>query len=286
MQPRVRNLAERAGRAEALDRVGNPVADAIRKVLKPGVVKDLLSGTWLGHPIHPVLTDVPIGAWLSSLFLDVFGGKRAHDAADMLLRLGAVTAIPTAVAGVSDWVDTVEEERRVGVVHAAGNLLALALVAASLRARNGGRRRSGVLLSAFGQASAMVSAYLGGHLSFGKAVGVDQTALEEAPREWTAVLDAAALSDEKPLSASVDGGTDVLLYRTHGRVYALSNRCNHRGCPLSDGEFEGDSVTCPCHGSMFRLGDGAVLRGPATGPQPAYDVREQAGKLEVKLREA
>jgi nitrite reductase/ring-hydroxylating ferredoxin subunit/uncharacterized membrane protein len=280
----VRNLAEGAGRIEWLDRIGNPVADALKKVLKPGAARDLLSGTWLGHPLHPVLTDVPLGAWVSSFFLDLFGGKRARDASDTLLRLAAVAAIPTAVAGISDWMDTVEEDRRIGVVHAAGNTLALGFLVLSLRARKRGRRGRGVLLSALGQGVATVSAYLGGHLSFGKAVGVDQTAFEEGPTEWTAVMDAAALSDEKPAVAGLGGGLDVLLYRMNGRVHAISNRCNHRACPLSDGDFEGTTVTCPCHGSMFRLTDGGVLRGPATGPQPSYDTREQDGKIEVKLR--
>jgi nitrite reductase/ring-hydroxylating ferredoxin subunit/uncharacterized membrane protein len=281
----MRNFAEGLGRAEGLDRIGNPVADAIKKVLKPGAVKDLLSGTWLGHPLHPVLTDVPLGAWVSSLFLDLFGGKRARGASDALLRVAGVTAIPTAVAGVSDWVDTVEEERRVGVVHAAGNTLALGFLVGSLRARRKGRRARGVLLSMLGQGVATVSAYLGGHLSFGKGVGVDQTAFEQGPKEWVAVMEGGALSDEKPAVASLDGGIDVLLYRTNGRIYAISNRCNHRACPLSDGDVEELNVICPCHGSTFRLTDGGVVQGPATGPQPAYDAREHDGRIEVKLRE-
>ena len=285
MEPNLRNVTEAIGRQEALDRVGDPLADAINKVLKPGAVKDLLSGTWLGHPLHPVLTDIPIGAWTSAVFLDLFGGKKARPAADALVRLGNLAALPTAIAGVSDWVDTVEKDRRVGVAHAAGNLATLLLFFRSSRARRRGKRLRGVFLGLLGTATASASAYLGGHLSFSRGVGVDQTVFESPPTDWIAVMDAEALPEQKPHVVTLDGGIDVLLYRQNGRIYGISNRCNHRSCPLSDGEFDAEMVTCPCHGSRYRLWDGGVVQGPATAPQPAYDVREHEGRIELKLRD-
>jgi nitrite reductase/ring-hydroxylating ferredoxin subunit/uncharacterized membrane protein len=284
VEPNLRNVTAGIGRLEGLDRVGDPLADALKRVLKPGAVKDLLSGTWLGHPLHPVLTDIPIGAWTSAAFLDLFGGKKARPAADALVRLGILTAVPTAVTGISDWVDTVEKERRVGVAHAAGNVTALTFFLRSSRARRKGKRMRGGLLGLLGLAAATAAAYLGGHLSFGRGVGVDQTVFESPPTDWTAVMEADALSEHKPHVVNLDGGVDVLLYRKNGRILGISNRCNHKSCPLSDGDFDDEVVTCPCHGSRFRLDGGGVVRGPATAPQPTYDVREREGKIELKLR--
>lgn len=177
-EPRARAVAGRLERAEVLDRVAGPLTEAVRAVLPAGAAKDGLSGTWLGHPLHPTLTDIPIGAWTSSLLLDSVGGRQGRRSADLLIAIGIAAAVPTAASGIADWGDTQVGERRVGVVHAAANTTALALFCASLVARRGQRRRRGVVFSVLGTAALGAGGYLGGHLSYALGVGVDRTAFD------------------------------------------------------------------------------------------------------------
>jgi uncharacterized membrane protein len=192
-------VAEGIERLEALDVVSAPLQKAVRSAVPQGSeLKDLLSGTWLGHPLHPPLTDVVIGAWTSALLLDLVGGKDDEEAADSLVAAGILAAIPTASAGLSDWAELRGGTRRVGTFHALGNTTALLLHALSWFARRRGNRGRGVTLSALGYGVATFSAWLGGHLSFRKGVGVNQTAFEEAPSEWTPVLEEAELEEGRP----------------------------------------------------------------------------------------
>jgi nitrite reductase/ring-hydroxylating ferredoxin subunit/uncharacterized membrane protein len=278
-------VAERIERLTALDALAEPLQKGVRTVVpQESKLKELLSGTWLGHPVHPPLTDVVIGAWTSALLLDVFGGDGAEKAADRLVGAGIVTAVPTAAAGLSDWAELRGGTRRVGAVHATGNVSALVLQTLSWTARRGGHRGRGMALSGLGYAVGMFSAWLGGHLSFGKGVGVNQTAFDEGPSDWSPVLEQAQLVDRKLIGVEADG-VAVLLVSKGDRIYALVDRCSHRGCPLHEGQLRDDTVTCPCHGSTFRL-DGSVVKGPATAPQPRFEVRTSDGKVEVRRREA
>jgi nitrite reductase/ring-hydroxylating ferredoxin subunit/uncharacterized membrane protein len=278
-------VAERIERFEALDAVAEPLQSGVRSVVpQESPLKDLLSGTWLGHPVHPPLTDVVVGTWTSALLLDLLGGKRGRQAADRLVGAGILAALPTAAAGLSDWAELRGGTRRVGTVHATGNVSALVLHTLSWSARRRGQRGRGLALSALGYGVATFSAWLGGHLSFGRGVGVNQTAFEDAPPDWTPVLDAARLEDRTLIGARADG-VGVLLVRKDGRTYALADRCSHRGCSLHEGQLRDDTVTCPCHGSTFGL-DGSVVKGPATAPQPTFDVRTMNGKIEVRRAEA
>jgi nitrite reductase/ring-hydroxylating ferredoxin subunit len=169
------------------------------------------------------------------------------------------------------------------MAHAIGNLATTALFTMSLAARRRGHRLRGIALSAVGIGAQSASAYLGGHLSFGRGIGVDHTVFDREPRRWTAALDVAALSEGKPVKAEV-GDAGVLVYKDGDDVLAISDTCSHRGCSLSEGDVRDRVVECPCHGSAFRLTDGGIVRGPATAPQPAYDVRIEDGVVEVKLR--
>jgi nitrite reductase/ring-hydroxylating ferredoxin subunit len=276
-------LAERIEEVQQLDGAGKMLKSLVDRYIPPRTeLKDLLSGTWLGHPLHPVLTDVVVGAWTSSLLLDLLPGRRTRTASDRLVDVGILAAAPTALAGLSDWADVGGRTRRVGLVHASANVVALSLYVSSSVARKRGRRRRGWWLSASGFGVITVSAYLGGHLSFGKGVGVDQTAFEEAPTDWQPAIPLDELRDGQPTPATV-GGVQVLLVRWGATIYAISDRCSHRGCSLHQGEFPGqNTVVCPCHGSTFRLQDGALLHGPATAPQPAYRTRVRDGKVEIR----
>jgi nitrite reductase/ring-hydroxylating ferredoxin subunit/uncharacterized membrane protein len=275
------SLAETIEGLELLDSVAEPLQQVAKTAVPEGSqLKDALSGTWLGHPLHPPLTDVVVGAWTSALLLDLLGGEDAESGADALVAAGIVAAVPTALSGLSDWADVRGGSRRVGVVHALGNTTALVLHILSWFARRDGERGRGRLLSGVGFGIASFSAWLGGHLSFGKGVGVNQTAFHSAPEEWTPVLDADRLQDGA-LTGAAAGTTPVLLVRRGEQVHALDDRCSHRGCALHEGTLEGDTITCRCHGSTFRL-DGSIVNGPATAPQPCFDVRVSDGRVEIR----
>ena len=271
-------------KAEALDQVSTTVKPIFEKALPAGDVRNFFAGTWLGHPLHPLLTDVPIGAWTSATVLDLLGGKATRKAADRLIGLGVLAALPTAAAGAADWIDTWGGTQRIGVAHAAGNVTAVALFALSYSSRKRGHRIRGVMLSLAAMGLATASAYLGGHLSFRKGVGVDTTAWEQAPEKWTPVLSASELSDGKPVKGNAEG-VDVFLLKQGRKTYALANVCTHRACGLHEGEVDDETVTCPCHGSTFRLEDGSIVTGPATAPAKAFDVRVKSGTVEVRLRQ-
>ena len=263
---------------ERLDAVARPVAKAVARAVAQRNVKDLLSGSWLGHPLHPMLTDVPIGAWTSAFVLDLLGGRRAQAAADQLVGLGVVAALPTAASGLSDWSDFLGAERRVGAVHAVTNVAAVACYGLSYLARRRGDRSRGLALSLLGAAAATVGGYLGGHLTYAQGANVNRNAWQEDVGDWTAADQGAEL----PVTGAVTvrlGETDVLLARHDGTVHAIADRCGHAGGPLHEGKLEGGCVTCPWHGSTFRLDDGGVVHGPATVPQPSFDVRTEADRI-------
>ncbi|HET9443648.1 MAG TPA: Rieske (2Fe-2S) protein [Acidimicrobiales bacterium] len=277
---RLRRFPEQVERAAFVDPVADGVAAVVGRALPPGPVKDLLSGTWLGHAVHPMLTDLPIGFWTSAFVLDLVGGRTSAPAARKLVGLGVLSALPTAVTGLSDWADTAGGEKRVGAVHATANLVALSCYVASWKARRQGRRFRGVLLGLAGAGAATVGGYLGGHLIAAFGTGVDNTAFEGGPRDWRDAGPAPDLA-AGPVAVTVDG-VEVLVAAVDGDRAALSDRCTHRGGPLHEGSVERGCVTCPWHGSVFALGDGEVVRGPATFSQPRYETRVRAGRLEVR----
>lgn len=264
-----------------LDRLAEPLASVVSKVVGRGPLNDLLSGTQVGHPAHPALVLVPIGSWLSASLLDVAGGPQARPAATRLTGLGVLAAVPAALAGASDWTDTLGGERRVGLVHALANLGGVALFTGSWLARRRGRHTQGALLSAVGVLAATGSAWLGGHLTYALGVGVDTTAFQGLPQEWTDVAAEGDVAEGRALEVHADG-TPVLLTRVGGAVVALADRCTHRGGPLHEGEIADGCVTCPWHGSRFELRDGSVQHGPATRPAATFEVRTSGGRVQVR----
>jgi len=283
-KPVASELADRITELEPLDSVAEPLASLVRDVLPGGPVKDALSGTWLGHALHPLLQLAPLGTWMSAVILDLAGGKDAEGAADILVGTGLLATVPTVVTGWSDYADTTvasERVRRIGILHAAANVTGAALFAGSLVARGRGARRRGKALALAGMGAVGAGGWLGGHLSYAEGVGVDNTVFEQYPGDWTPVVRESELAEGQPRKVEVDG-VPVLVVRDGGQVHALADRCSHRGGPLSDGEISDGCVTCPWHGSRFRLADGSVERGPAAYPQPALDVRVSDGMVEVR----
>lgn len=269
--------------AGVLDGPASIPARAVRAVLSPGKVKDAVSGTWLGHALHPPLTDVVIGSFVSASVLDLVAGDKGHAASERLIFLGIAAYGPTSFAGASDWIDGEHDERvkRVGLIHASSNAVALTLYVASLVARRRNEHRAGALLGGAGASVLLIAGYLGGHLSYRRGVGIDQTVFDPGPAEWTPATEAGQLTEGRPQRVVV-GDTPVLLLRAAERLYAIHDRCSHRGCSLSEGTVEGIEIVCGCHFSRFDLRDGSVVRGPATAPQPAFETRQRDGTIEVR----
>src|SRR5829696_376536 len=248
--PRVHEAVDQLAGLEAVDEPAKAIGKVVRDTVPAGPVKDALSGVWLGHALHPLLTDLPIGTYTSAVLLDWLGGRDGRAAADRLIGLGLLFTLPTASTGLTEWADSEVGDprvRRIGLVHAALNVGVTALFGASLAARRGGARGMGKLLALAGAGVLGASGHLGGHLSYAEG-----------------------------------GGVGVLVARHDGVVHALSNRCGHRGGPLDEGELHDGCVTCPWHGSVFGLQDGSVVRGPAAYPQPRWDVRLRDGVIEIK----
>jgi nitrite reductase/ring-hydroxylating ferredoxin subunit/uncharacterized membrane protein len=270
--------------AGIFDAPGKAIGRAARGVLDGEPVSDVLSGTWLGHPVHPMLTDVVIGSFTSASLLDLIGGKGSETASRRLIMLGIAAYAPTALTGVKDWADTEISDtavRRAGLVHAGTNAVALGLYSASLAFRRRGSHAGGVLLGAAGVLTLMAGGYIGGHLSMRRGVGPNQTAFDPGPEDWNRAADAAQLPERRPTRVFA-GDTPILLLRNGDQVFAIHDRCSHRGCSLSEGEIDGSTVECACHGSRFDLRDGSLRRGPATAPQPSFQVRERDGVIEIR----
>ena len=252
------------------------------------VIKNFLHGTWLGHPLHPVLTDIPIGAYTATAVMDVvelLGNNDLKKGADTSLALGLVGAVGAAAAGSADWTGTSGQNRRIGLMHATLNIGATILNTASfiLRRKDDNRKLAiGLSFAAYGITA--LSAYLGGHLVFGQQMGVDHTAGQGTyPLEFTDTLPDQDLKEGQMVCAKV-GDIPVLLARQNGQIYAIADTCSHQGGPLSEGELLPDArVKCPWHGSVFSLKGGQVIDGPATQPQTKFKIRIQEGNIQIAL---
>src|SRR5699024_4760405 len=254
---------------------------AALRAVRSTPVRNALSGTWLGHPVHPMLVSMPVGAWgLSSLF-DLVGGRNGDRASAALIAAGLLTAVPTAVTGMNDWSDTKGAAARVGLVHATANSAASSLFLGSLVLRMRGRAAAGKAASWAGLALAAGGGYLGGHLTYRQATNVNHAVGVQVPSEWTRVADEADLHEGAMLPVHA-GGETILLHRAGRTVTAISAVCSHMGGPLDDGGHADGQVTCPWHGSRFRLSDGTAARGPATAPQPAFEARIVDGGVDVR----
>jgi nitrite reductase/ring-hydroxylating ferredoxin subunit/uncharacterized membrane protein len=275
----------------ALDAVAEPLSRAVRGAYDAAGsagarMKNAVHGVWLRHPLHPVFTDLPIGAWTVGLVLDAVAAAK-HDramerAADVAVAVGLAGAAAAAVTGLTDWSETAGRSRRTGLVHGLLNIAATTLYATAYVLRKRGSRATGQACALAGYSIAAGSSWLGGDLVYDQRIGVTHAVIE-APETFTAASWSADLPENSMQRAHVDNA-DLLLARQHGRVCALAHSCAHLGGPLSEGTLKDGSVVCPWHGSEFALDDGHVMNGPATQNQPCLDVRERDGAIEVKAR--
>jgi nitrite reductase/ring-hydroxylating ferredoxin subunit/uncharacterized membrane protein len=277
----------------ALDSVAEPLSRAVRGAYESAgdagrVTKNAMHGVWLGHPLHPALVAVPIGAWTTAVALDVAAEANRDNglarAADFAIAVGLAGALGSAITGLTDWSETSGSARRTGLVHGLLNVAATGLFAVSYMLRKSGSRAAGQACSATGLAVASTAGYLGGTLVFDHRIGVNH-ADADLPEAFTPAMNGAALADGTMARAHVEHA-DVLLARQHGRVCALAHSCSHLGGPLSEGTLKDGSVVCPWHGSEFGLEDGHVINGPATQAQPVLSVRERDGSIEVTANAA
>ena len=283
------NAVARLTDQPVLDALAEPLANAVHGIYNSAgstgaALKNAMHGVWLGHPLHPVLTDIPIGAWTTGVVLDAVAAARENDAmdeaADVAIAVGLAGAVASAVTGLTDWSETSGRSRREGLIHGLLNLTATGLYATALALRRNGSRAAGRNYALAGYGLALGAAYLGGDLVYGQRIGVTHAAVE-GPEDF---VDVAATSEvpDNTMRRAQSGDVDVLIARQQGRVCALAHPCGHLGGPLSEGTLKEGSVVCPWHGSEFALDDGRVLNGPATVNQPCFAVREAGGRIEVK----
>ena len=293
-------LVTRLEDAEWLDPVSKKVRKVVKRAIRPKWARDVLHGVPLGHPVHPLAVQVPMGAWISAAVLDALPGNDRASA--LLIGVGTGAAVPSAVAGFTDWTQLHPQQQRVGLVQAAANITATGLYAASLVARARGSRGGGKVLAYLGLAVVGAGGFLGGHLTYRQAAGVNHS--EEIPHRfpsgWHPLAPLAELPDVK-LHKIVVAEIPLLVYREGESVSVLSDVCSHLSGPLHEGKIKGgrlqdrvsqnggpgdgaDScVVCPWHGSTFSLRTGEVQAGPATAKQPLFKTRTSGGMVEVCL---
>ena len=286
------NVTALIERQEWLDPVGDQIQKGVTAAFEaagePGQqIKNALHGTWLGHPLHPAITDVPIGAWTAAVVLDAMDNIRGGDsfgpAADAAIGIGLVGAVASAVTGLTDWTATDGRARKIGLTHGLMNTVGALLFTTSYVMRKNDNREAARGFSMLGFAVAMGAAYLGGKLVFDEQVGVNHAAGGPLlPREFVPVMADSELREGEPKKGNANG-IPVLLVRREGRICAIQETCSHAGGPLSEGKIEGNTVVCPWHGSRFSLEDGSVIDGPATHPEPCFEARVNNGTIEVRV---
>jgi nitrite reductase/ring-hydroxylating ferredoxin subunit len=253
-------------------------------------VTNALNGVWLGHPVHPPLASLTSGALGTTVALDALSLLPGRPKTELLdasrfaqraLGLGILANLASAVTGVTDWQHTHEQDRRIGAVHGALNLIATGLYVQSWRDRRRGLHLRGIAVSAIGYGITTSSGFLGGALVFGSGVGIDQSGQRLRMDDWTPVLPAAALRDGKPHRVDVDG-VGVVLCRDGEAVSAFGGYCPHLAAPMADGWLDRGRIVCPWHGSQFCTKTGEVVRGPAAAPLPCYQTRVRDGMVELR----
>jgi nitrite reductase/ring-hydroxylating ferredoxin subunit len=283
-------IVDRIARDTALDGIADALQPAVQRVLDPAsatgsALSDFFHGRWLGHALHPLVTDIPVGAWsMGALFdgLEIIGQKAFAPAADACVLVGIAGAVAAAATGLAEWGDTKDEPRRLGTAHLLLNAAALTCYVASALARRANARRFGFAAAFIGYGATGAASFLGGELAFGYLLGAKHTAVAVEPSsEFTAVCAIADVGDGETRPATFDD-LPILLTRRGQQISAVAAVCTHRGAPLQDAPIEGDCVTCPWHGSQFDLRDGMVRKGPATFDLARFEARVRAGSIEVR----
>ncbi|MGW3990764.1 Rieske 2Fe-2S domain-containing protein [Streptomyces sp. NPDC004830] len=282
-QNRMLWLLDRLERESGADAVIDTLRKGVR-ALPLGRGRDLLHGRWMGHPVHPLMVQVPIGSWLSAAVLDLRPGRSRE--ARLLIGVGLGAAAPAALAGWVDWAELHRQQQRVGLAHALSNIAAVGLYATSLACRATGRETAGRTYGFLGLTVVGVGGLLGGHMAYRQAAGANHA--EEVPHVvsagWHPVGTVEEFPAGEPVRRTVDDVPVLIVRETGGQIHALAERCSHLAGPLAEGTVADGCVRCPWHGSVFRLSDGWNVAGPATAPQPSFETRITGNRVEVRLR--
>lgn len=261
----------------------------VESPLRP--LKNLLNGTWLEHPLHPVLTDIPIGAWSVAMALDAatlfFGSRDLGKASAIAIGIGTAGAVGSLATGLMEYTDTDQPEDTTALTHGLVNLTATLLFAGSflLRKNNNWRTEpSHVALTALGYAAVTVGGFLGGSLIFRHGVMVNRNAHRTKPKKYTKAIALQELVENKPTRIDVEG-EPILIVKRGDEIYAVGAVCSHLGGPLEKGKLHGDTIECPWHYSGFSIADGSVQSGPTTAPIPLYDTHITDGYVTIRLHQ-
>lgn len=270
------------------------VVGGLYKIPGTRPLKNILHGTWpLGHPLHPAVTDLTIGGYTAAVALDVLylvtGESVLVRAADFLFVLSFLSSLVSILSGLTDWNETVDEERRTGMLH--GLLMVVASVGfvASIVMRTSGGldgRTTAIAISAIAWLVLVVSSYFGGELVFGFGTEVNRQAWSDTGKGWQALdVRVADLEDRKPVTAETKEGITLFIAKLDGAYVAIGNTCTHAGGPLNEGTWVGKDrceIQCPWHASRFCVKDGSVHGGPATFGELTWETRVSEGRLEVR----
>ena len=259
--------------------------NALFRPIRP--LKDFLNGTWIGHPLHAAATDIPIGALLLTVVLDVLGQTAA---ADVALVVTILFMLAAAVTGAADYTDTDGAARVRATVHSTLMVVALLLLLISLvlRASAGTDRTIAIALSFIGFLIVTAGAFVGGDVVYLFGNMVSRHAFRGSGTKWVkldtgAVTDLATIPEATPTKMKA-GINDLVLVRVGETVNALHAVCAHAGGPLAEGTVVDGCIECPWHASRFRPDRWpACASGPALYDQPAYEIRAaEGGGYEVR----
>ena len=248
-------------------------------------IRNILHGSFMGHPLHATVSDIPTGAWATAMVLDTaevaFGKKGLGPGADAAIAFGLVGASAASVSGWADWKHTKGSTQRTGLLHGLINSAATGMYLTSFILRKAGARGAGQIVSTLGFGLTIAGSYLGGELVFDRMVAVNRAEPPAEPEEFTPIASADDFTENEPYRFEVND-VPVVVIKSHGQFYALSDICSHLGRPLSGGEVDNGCITCPAHSSTFKLENGAVVTGPAAYPQPTFETRVNEGYLEIR----
>lgn len=266
-----------------------PLGDFVQRIAnavfsRMPAVRDLLVGRWLGHPLHAVLTDVPVGILFLVIVFDVVGQP---EAAGWALGVGILTMLAAALAGYADYADTDGKARERATLHSTLMLVALVGYGLSFLLRLGPPGLGFIdgpgafLLSVFSFLILSAGAYVGGDVVYVLGNMVSRHAFRGAGTKWIALEPAevdgsGAIPEGRPIKARL-GINQLVLVRQGERILALHDTCAHAGGPLNEGKLVDGAIECPWHASRYRLENGHVSQGPSVYDQPAYEVRAREG---------
>ena len=270
------------------DGLGEFLQKVYLAVLRPiPIVKDFLHGTWLGHSLHPMVTDVAVGALTVGIVLDLIsrgGGGEYAPGANAATLIGFAAMLGSAITGIADYTGTYARERRFATIHSLVMFTSAALYLVSVLTRYGYLGVSADIAFATAVAGYLlvaIGAYIGGEVVYSFGTMVDRHAWRGGGSKW-AQLEPAEFKENAPTKAKA-GAQSLVVVRRGDTLYALHDTCAHAGCSLAEkGKLVDDKIECQCHGSRYDLRTGHVARGPATFDQPAYEVRRAEGRVEVR----